>query len=150
MEQTTQSPPATVDKAAPERPPSSTRPLPATEEDLRRRPSRTQSSGFRIAVAIAIIVLVVAGFFAYRYFSSYESTDDAQVDGHINSISARVSGHVIKLNVQDNQFVQAGTVLAEIDPTDYRVAVERAQADYNDAKATADAASVNVPVISVK
>src|SRR5580765_6612643 len=74
MEQTTQSPPATVDKAAPERPPSSTRPLPATEEDLRRRPSRTQSSGFRIAVAIAIIVLVVAGFFAYRYFSSYEST----------------------------------------------------------------------------
>src|SRR5438093_8894270 len=105
MEQTTQSPPATLDKGAPERPPSSTKPLPATEDDLRRRPSRTQSSGFRIAVAIAVIVLLFAAFFAYRYFSSYESTDDAQVDGHVNSVSARVSGHVIKLNVQDNQYV---------------------------------------------
>ena len=149
MEQTTQSPPATVDKAAPERPPSSTKPLPATEEDLRRRPSRTQSSGFRIAVAIAIIVLVVAGFFAYRYFSSYESTDDAQVDGHVNSVSARVSGHVTKLNVQDNQYVQAGTVLVEIDPADYQVAYERAKADFEDAQAAAVAAGVNVPITSV-
>ncbi len=149
MEQTTQSPPATVDKAAPERPPSSTKPLPATEEDLRRRPSRTQSSGFRIAVAIAIIVLVVAGFFAYRYFSSYESTDDAQVDGHVNSVSARVSGHVTKLNVQDNQYVQAGTVLVEIDPADYQVAFERAKADFEDAQAAAVAAGVNVPITSV-
>jgi membrane fusion protein, multidrug efflux system len=149
MEQTTQSPPATVDKAAPERPPSTTKPLPATEEDLRRRPSRTQSSGFRIAVAIAIIVLVVAGFFAYRYFSSYESTDDAQVDGHVNSVSARVSGHVTKLNVQDNQYVQAGTVLIEIDPADYQVAFERAKADFEDAQAAAVAAGVNVPITSV-
>jgi membrane fusion protein, multidrug efflux system len=149
MEQTTQSPPATVDKAAPERPPNTTKPLPATEEDLRRRPSRTQSSGFRIAVAIAIIVLVVAGFFAYRYFSSYESTDDAQVDGHVNSVSARVSGHVTKLNVQDNQYVQAGTVLVEIDPADYQVAFERAKADFEDAQAAAVAAGVNVPITSV-
>ena len=54
-------------------------------------------------MVIAIVVLLVVDFFAYRYFTSYESTDDAQVDGHINSISARISGHVIKLNVQDNQ-----------------------------------------------
>src|SRR4029077_9427588 len=149
MEQTTQSPPAHVEKAEAERPPNSTRPLPATEEDLRRRPSRTQSSGFRIAVAIAFIVLVVAGFFAYRYFSSYESTDDAQVDGRVNSISARVSGHVIKLNVQDNQYVQAGTVLVEIDPADYQVAYARAKADFDDAQAAAVAAGVNVPITSV-
>src|SRR6266496_3276439 len=123
MEQTTQSPPANVDKTSVERPAPNTKPLPATEE------------GFRIAVAIAIIVLLVAGFFAYRYFSSYESTDDAQVDGHVNSVSARVSGHVIKLNVQDNQYVQAGTVLVEIDPADYQVAYERAKADFEDAQA---------------
>ncbi|PYX39420.1 MAG: HlyD family secretion protein [Acidobacteria bacterium] len=98
---------------------------------------------------LGLIVLLIAGIFLWRYFTSYESTDDAQIDGHVNPISARVSGNVIKLNVQDNQYVEAGTVLVEIDPTDYRVAVERAQADYNDAKATADAASVNVPVISI-
>jgi len=67
----------------------------------------------------------------------------------VNSVSSRVAGHILRLNVQDNQYVEAGTVLAEIDPTDYQVAVERAQADYSDAKATADAASVNVPIISV-
>jgi membrane fusion protein, multidrug efflux system len=149
MEQTTQSPPAAIDKPGTERPNSTTKPLPATEEDFRRRPSRTQSSGFRIAVAIAVIVLLVAGFFAYRYFSSYESTDDAQVDGHVNSVSARVSGHVIKLNVQDNQYVQAGTVLVEIDPADYQIALERAKADFEDAQAAAVAAGVNVPITSV-
>jgi membrane fusion protein (multidrug efflux system) len=149
MEQTTQSPPANVEKAAVDRPVSSTKALPSTEKDFRTRPSRTQSSGFRIAVVIALVVLLVAGFFAYRYFSSYESTDDAQVDGHVNAISARVSGHVTKLNVQDNQYVTAGTVLVEIDPADYQVAYDRAKADFEDAQAAAVAAGVNVPITSV-
>jgi membrane fusion protein (multidrug efflux system) len=96
-----------------------------------------------------LIALVIVGFFLWRYFASYESTDDAQIDGHVNSISARVSGHVISLNVQDNQYVEAGTLLAEIDPADYQVSVQRAQADYDDAKATADAASVDIPISSV-
>jgi membrane fusion protein (multidrug efflux system) len=81
--------------------------------------------------------------------SSYENTDDAQVDGHLNSISARISGHVIKLNVQDNQYVEAGTVLVEIDPADYQVAYDRAKADFEDAQAAAIAAGVNVPITSV-
>ena len=149
MEQTTQSPPNNAEKPAAERPASSIKPLPATEEDFHSRPSRTQSSGFRIGVVIAIIILLIAGFFAYRYFTSYESTDDAQVDGHVNSVSARISGHVIKLKVQDNQYVQAGTVLVEIDPADYQVAYERAKADFEDAQAAAIAAGVTVPITSV-
>jgi membrane fusion protein (multidrug efflux system) len=151
MEQArTQSPPFGTAKAVPEdNPPAETRPLPATERDYRTRPSRTQSSGFRIAVVIAVVVLLVVGFFVYRHFTSYESTDDAQVDGHINSISARISGHVIALNVRDNQYVTAGTVLVEIDPTDYQVAYERAKADYADAQAAATAAGVSVPITSV-
>jgi membrane fusion protein (multidrug efflux system) len=130
-------------------PASTTRPLPSSEKDFHTRPSRTQSSGFRIAVVIAVVILLVVGFFAYRYFTSYESTDDAQVDGHINSISARISGHVIKLNVQDNQMVHAGDVLVEIDPADYQVAYERAKADFQDAQAAAVAAGVTVPITSV-
>src|SRR6201997_2941608 len=108
-ETTTQTPPAAADKAE-----SGNKPLPATERDFHTRPTRTQSPGFRIAILIALVVLVVVGFFVYRYLTSYESTDDAQVDGHINSISARVSGHVTKLNIRDNQYVPAGTVLVEI------------------------------------
>ena len=85
----------------------------------------------------------------YRYVTSYESTDDAEVDGHVNSISTRISGHVVKLNVQDNQYVQAGTVLVELDPADYKVSYESAKADLDSALAAAAAAGVNVPITSV-
>ena len=145
MEPTTQSP-AT---APPDQSESHTKPLPSTERDFHTRPSRTSSPGFRIAIVIAVLVLLVVGFFIYRYVTSYESTDDAQVDGHINSISTRISGHVVKLNVLDNQYVQAGTVLVEIDPADYQVAADRAKADFESAQASAVAAGVNVPITSV-
>ena len=140
----------TPTKAAPDKElPAPTAPVPATDNSLHSHLARRHDPRFRVFLILGLIVLLIAGVFLWRYFTSYESTDDAQIDGHVNSISARVSGHVTKLNVQDNQYVEAGTVLIEIDPTDYRVAVERAQADYNDAKATADAASVNIPVISI-
>ena len=145
MEPTTQSPPA----AAPDQSESRTRPLPSSERDFHTRPARTSSPGFRIALIIGAIVLLLVAFFVYRYVSSYESTDDAQVDGHINSISARIAGNVVKLNVQDNQPVQGGTVLVEIDPADYQVALQRAKADFEDAQATAAGAGVNVPITSV-
>jgi membrane fusion protein (multidrug efflux system) len=145
MEQTTQTPPA----APPEQPETRTKPLPSTERDFHTRPSRTSSPGFRIAVIIAAIVLLVMGFFVYRYVTSYESTDDAQVDGHVNSVSTRIAGNVVQLNVQDNQSVQAGAVLVEIDPADYQVASERAKADFESAQATAVAAGVDIPITSV-
>lgn len=125
-----------------------TTPLLATEKDFRKWP-QPKGGVFRIGVGVAIVVLLVAGLFVYRYVASYESTDDAQVDGHLNSISARISGHVISLNVQDNQYVEAGTVLVEIDPADYQVAYDRAKADFEDAQATAAAAGVDVPITSV-
>jgi membrane fusion protein (multidrug efflux system) len=141
---TTQSPPPEVSRTD-----TATSPLPATEKDFHTRFPRTANNGFRIWVSVAVLVLLVAAFFVYRYVTSYESTDDAQVDGHVNSISARISGHVIKLNVEDNQYVQAGTVLVEIDPADYQVAYDRAKADFEDAQAAAVAAGVNVPISSV-
>jgi membrane fusion protein, multidrug efflux system len=124
-------------------------PLPASTSDLQAKPSRRSDPRFRTFLIAGLIVLAIVGFFVWRYLGSYESTDDAQIDGHVNSVSARVSGHIFKLNVQDNQYVEAGTVLAEIDPTDYQVALQRAQADYNEARATGDAASVDVPITSV-
>ncbi len=119
------------------------------EASYRRRVALLGSPRAKWGLLIVLVVLVVGGIFLWRYFSSYESTDDAQIDGHINSVSARVSGHVIKLNVEDNQYVEKGTVLVEIDPVDYEVAVERARADYADAQAQAAAAGINVPVTDV-
>jgi len=137
-----------VAEAQPERPPAQ-RPSQDGEASYRRRVALLRSPRAKWGLIIVALVLLVGGFFLWRYFSSYESTDDAQIDGHINSVSARVSGHVIKLNVEDNQYVEKGTLLVEIDPVDYEVAVERARADYADAQAQAAAAGINVPVTDV-
>lgn len=123
-------------------------PLPASERDLRWKQA-SRNPRFRLALIVGGIVLLVAGFFLWRYLGSYESTDDAQIDGHLNAISTRVSGHVIKLLVNDNQFVEAGTPLVEIDPRDYQVAVAKASAAYRDAQATAESLQANVPITSV-
>jgi len=148
MAETIQSPPETPTTGSP-RTDSSQKPLPSSEQDFHKAPSRTQSSAFRIGVGVGVVVLLIAGFFVYRYVTSYEGTDDAQIDGHVNSVSPRISGHVIKLNVKDNQQVKAGDVLVEIDPADYQIAYERAKADFDDAQAAAIAAGVNVPITDV-
>jgi len=96
----------------------------------------------------AVLVLLAVGWFWWQS-RHWESTDDAQVDGYIYPISARVSGHVVKVNYDDGQFVHQGDVLVTLDPTDYQVALERAKADYADSQANAEAAEFGVPVSSV-
>jgi membrane fusion protein (multidrug efflux system) len=103
----------------------------------------------KIILLVLVVVIVVGGSLYWWRSTFWESTDDAQIDGHINPISARVGGHVARLNFRDYQYVEAGTLLVEIDPTDYRVAVERARAQYADALASAEAARISVPIDSV-
>jgi membrane fusion protein (multidrug efflux system) len=100
-------------------------------------------------VLLAVLLVAAAGIYtAWSYYTVRESTDDAQIDGHIDPISARVGGTVIEVNVSDNQFVKAGTVLVRIDPKDYQVALDRAKADVDAAAATAHAAQTGVPITS--
>jgi membrane fusion protein (multidrug efflux system) len=98
----------------------------------------------------AVIVALVVGVASWSYFSSYESTDDAQVDGHLHPISARISGTILSVNpdVQDSHFVQAGTVLAEIDPADFQAERDRAQADYERLQSGSVAAEKDITVTS--
>jgi len=103
----------------------------------------------RIVLLAALLLLIVGGVFFWRYLSSYESTDDAQADVHLYPVSARISGYVVKVNVDDNQWVQKGTVLVEIDPKDYEVAVAQAQANLASAEATAQSLNITVPITSV-
>ena len=140
-------PPPVVDKT--EEAPS----IPASRTESERLRAvvarrRTKRRRFWLFLGVAL-VLLIGGFFLWRYFSSYESTDDAQVDVHLYPVSARISGYVIAVHVGDNQYVQKGTVLVEIDPRDYQVAVDKARADLASAEATARSLNINVPITSV-
>ena len=101
-------------------------------------------------IVIAVIALLVIGAGLFYWHSTFtESTDDAQVDGDLYQVSSRVTGQVIKVYVEDNQKVQQGQLLAEVDPKDYQVALEQAQANLASAQASAIQATVNVPITSV-
>jgi membrane fusion protein (multidrug efflux system) len=102
-----------------------------------------------LIIVIVAVVVIVAGLLLWRYFSSYESTDDAQADVHLYPVSARIAGYVIRVNVNDNQWVNRGDVLVEIDPTDYQVALAQAQANLANAEATARSLNITVPITSV-
>jgi len=98
---------------------------------------------------VTAVILIIAGLLLWRYLSGYESTDDAQVDVHLYPVSARISGYVTRVNVNDNQLVNEGDVLVEIDPTDYEVALAEAQANLANAEATARSLNITVPITSV-
>ena len=100
----------------------------------------------KIYLLILVVVVAAIAFGTWHYFSTRESTDDAQIDAHIIPVSARVGGTVIEVLVHDNQQVEAGTVLVKIDPRDFQVAVEKAKADLASAEAAAIAARTGVPV----
>jgi membrane fusion protein (multidrug efflux system) len=101
----------------------------------------------RIRILIGVAVLVAIGVGAWFYLTrNRESTDDAQVDAHVTPVAARVSGTVMNVPVADNQMVEAGAVLVEIDKRDYEIALERAQAELANAEAEAAAANANVPI----
>jgi membrane fusion protein, multidrug efflux system len=111
-----------------------------------KTPPRKSKKLFLILIPV---VLIVAGYGIYqKYFAYRETTDDAQIDGHINPVAAKVSGHVVAIRVEDNQQVKEGALVVEIDPTDYKVVLERAKADLAAAQSGAQAAQNQVPMTS--
>jgi membrane fusion protein (multidrug efflux system) len=102
-----------------------------------------------IIIVVVLLLVLVAGFFYWRSTLT-EDTDDAQVDGDLYQVSARVSGQIIKVNVTDNQEIKQGDVIADIDPRDYQVALEQAEAQLANAKASYNQATSNVPITSVQ
>src|SRR6476646_373036 len=94
--------------------------------------------------------LIVGAVLIYLWMTAGRvSTDDAQVDGHITQVSARVGGTVSSVNVKENQYVEAGSVLIELDPRDFQVAVDRARAELADAQANASGAATGIPLTQV-
>jgi membrane fusion protein (multidrug efflux system) len=121
-------------------------PAPKPEE---KEPEEKKKNPLRTVILVAVVLLLVVGAVFYYWRSTYtEDTDDAQVDGNLYQVSSRVTGQVIKVYVEDNQTVQQGQLLAEIDPSDYQVALEQAKANLASAQAAAVQANVNVPITS--
>ena len=103
----------------------------------------------RIRIVIAVVVVALLGTGAWLWATAgREKTDDAQIDAHVTPMATRIGGTVLRVPVADNQQVEGGATLVEIDPRDYEIALERVKAELADAEAAAQAANVNVPITS--
>jgi membrane fusion protein (multidrug efflux system) len=124
--------------------------VPASADAERELDDSARNNGSRKIVVLCVVLLLALGaaFFYWRATFT-EDTDDAQVDGNLYQISARITGQVVKVHVEDNQTVQAGQLLVEIDPTDYQVALDQAQANLASAQAEYAQATTNVPITQV-
>ncbi len=106
--------------------------------------------GLRWGIGIVLVLAIAAGsYWAWTYYAKVESTDDAQIDGTIYAISARIPGHVVNVLARDQMPVKKGDVLVEMDKGDYVVAVAKAEAALADAEATLESASTDVPIVTI-
>jgi membrane fusion protein, multidrug efflux system len=105
---------------------------------------RSRVKLYVIGLIALVVVAIGAGW--YLYSLGYESTDDAQVDGHLNPIAARIDGTIKAVHVDDNQSVQAGALLIELDPNDDAVALQQAKAQYDEAVAQLGASHPSLPI----
>ncbi len=103
----------------------------------------------RAGVATALLAALCYGVLFYRHAMTHESTDDAYVDGHISRVSPRVPGHITAVRVQDNQWVEKGTVLVELDPADYRIRLDAALAELAAARTAARMRDVDVDLSDI-
>ena len=100
-----------------------------------------------IGAVVLMVLLVAVGI--YLYARQYETTDDAQVDGHLNPIASRIDGTISAVHADDNQIVQAGFALVELDPADDKIAFEQATAQYDQATAQLNASHPNLPITRI-
>ena len=118
------------------------------EETKKIPPENRPKSRARALIVVAIvgIALAIGGIWFWNYSQTYESTDDAQVECHLDGVSARIQGTITAVHAEQNQFVKAGQVLVEIDPRDYQVSLEEARAQVGQAQAEIQAQNPNVPL----
>jgi len=121
----------------------------AQQPEKPEAPPKNNSTRRLIIIAVVAVLIIGAALFYWRSTFT-EDTDDAQVNGNLYQVSSRVTGQVVHVDVEEQQFVHQGDPIAEIDPKDYQVALEQAQANLANAQAEYQQAVVNVPITSVQ
>src|SRR5436305_7109694 len=115
-----------------------------SDDEQRRRTNPRRKRTIRLIVIALIVVTVIVAIPIYAYYSVRESTDDAQVDGHIVPISPRIAGTILTVLVDDNHPVKAGQELVRLDPTDYQLTFGQAEAQVANAQAAVAESSANI------
>ncbi|HEX7363342.1 MAG TPA: HlyD family secretion protein [Bryobacteraceae bacterium] len=110
---------------------------------------RGRKRAFLIFFAV-LIVLAAAGFLYWWHARQFASTDDAQVNCHMNPIGARIDGTVVKVYVDNNQMVHAGDPLVDLDPRNYKAAMDQALARLAQAKSMIVEQRPSVPITQVQ
>jgi membrane fusion protein (multidrug efflux system) len=110
------------------------------------KPARARRKVRPVVIVVVLLVLAAIGVAWYLYARQFESTDDAEIDGHLNPVASRVDGTIKAVYTDDNQQVSAGKILIELDPSDYKVAFDQAQAQLDQAQAQLQAAHPNLPI----
>jgi membrane fusion protein, multidrug efflux system len=115
------------------------------EEPIVESPKGFKNPKIQRLMAGSAILLVIVAIGLFLYYRNRESTDDAQVDGHITPIAAKISGRVSEVLVRDNEPVKAGQLLVKIDPRDYQAALDNAKGALALAESEAQSANVDIP-----
>jgi membrane fusion protein, multidrug efflux system len=132
---------------------TTTNPAPPLQPPLAEKPPAPVTRGRGRAFIIFFIVLLIAaaiGIYFWLQSRQYESTDDAQVEAHLNSISSRVDGSITRVYVDNNQFVKVGDPLVDLDPRDFQVAVDQARAQLAQARSQVTAQQPNIPITEIE
>jgi membrane fusion protein (multidrug efflux system) len=116
------------------------------ETELSKPGSRSMAPRARGLLAFALLATVIVAVVWYLHTQTYESTDDAQIDGHINTVSSRIAGNVERIYVDDNQIVQAGQPLVDLDTRELTIAEAQTGAQYAQALAQLNAEQPNIAV----
>ena len=122
---------------------------PRPDERRKKQADPRKKRTVRLVVLAVLVVAIIAAIPIWAYYSVRETTDDAQVDGHVVPISPRISGTILTVLVNDNQQVKAGAELVRLDPADYQVAEAQAEAQLANTQASTIESRVNVPVTNI-
>jgi membrane fusion protein, multidrug efflux system len=98
------------------------------QEEQGKPPPFFKRPVFVICFSVGLVILVVRGLILWLFLRQYVLTDDAFIDGHVTQVSPQISARVLRLHIQDNQFVHKDELLVELDPTDFQVALAQAKA----------------------
>ncbi|HLJ50279.1 MAG TPA: HlyD family secretion protein [Bryobacteraceae bacterium] len=126
-------------------------PVAMTEEPANPSPQNSRGRARAFTIFFIVLLLVAAGAFLFwMHTRQFESTDDAFIEMHLDPVTPRIDGTIVKVYVENNLYVHAGDPLVDLDPRDYQVALDQALASLSQARSQVTAQQPNIPITQVE